>query len=109
MNEFVSADHPVVVLVHLLENLLYTFFGMRGVVQEEGYFIVGDASWMVDIEVRKGLLEVLFAKEILELEAGDDKLSQIDVSRAICVDHTHQKTHSSLRNAWLGPEGRLKL
>ncbi len=44
MNEFVSADHPVVVLVHLLENLLYTFFGMRGVVQEEGYFIVGDAS-----------------------------------------------------------------
>lgn len=64
---------------------------------------------MINIKIRKSLLKMLLRKHLLQFQTSNDKLSQIDITRTIRIDHPHQKTHSVLRNTRLSLQSRLKL
>lgn len=45
---------------------------------------------MVNVEVGEGLLEVVFGKNLLQLQSGHDELREVNVSRTVCVNYPHQ-------------------
>lgn len=109
MHELLATNHPVVVLVHLLENLLDRLLRVGRALQEEGDFVVGNAARVVDVEVGEGLLEVFLAEGFLEFEASHDKLGEVDVAGAVGVDDPHEQTHPVFGDGGLGLEGSQEL
>jgi len=101
-NKLLSADHSVVILIYFLENVPYALLRVGLVFQEKGYLVVGDLSGMINVEVRKCLLKVIFCEEILGLETSHNKLSQINKARVVGVNESHHKIHFACRNVRFG-------
>lgn len=53
---------------------------------------------MINVKVGERLLEMALCDYIFHLQAGDDKFSEIDISRTIGVYHSHQQAHPAFRN-----------
>jgi len=81
-----------------LENLLYNFLIIAGFTQKECDFFKRNISRVINIKVCECLLEMTLCDYVFGLQAGHDKFSEIDISRAICVYHSHQQAHPAFRN-----------
>lgn len=64
---------------------------------------------MINVEVRKCLLKVIFCEEILGLETSHNKLSQINKARVVGVNESHHKIHFACRNVRFGSQSLFEL
>lgn len=106
MNELLSTYDSIVIFVHFLEDIFDGSFRISRLLQKECYLIVRNVSGVVDVEVGKGLFEVLLIEDFFKFQASHDELSEVDVSRTIGIDDPHQKAHPPFWNVGLGLEGR---
>ena len=78
------------------------------VFEKGSYFVVGDRTRVVDVEVGEGLLE-MFGRKGIRLQSGYYKLCEVDLPWAVSVDYPHQKLYPIVAELFLVKKGLFEL